>query len=61
MPPQDDQKRRTTARSAILAGADYPVIGSPIAGSANPCGEAERFLAGMQTAFDERASAASAA
>jgi orotidine-5'-phosphate decarboxylase len=52
--PADDQKRRTTARSAILSGADYLVIGRPIADAANPRAEAQRLLAGMQTAFDER-------
>jgi orotidine-5'-phosphate decarboxylase len=52
--PADDQKRRTTARSAILSGADYLVIGRPIADAANPRAEAGRLIAGMQTAFDER-------
>ena len=52
--PADDQKRRTTARSAILAGADYLVIGRPIADRENPRAEAERFVAAMQAAFDER-------
>jgi orotidine-5'-phosphate decarboxylase len=52
--PADDQKRRTTARSAILSGADYLVIGRPITDAANPRAESQRLIAGMQTAFDER-------
>jgi len=50
--PQDDQKRRTTAMSAISAGADYLVIGRPITDAANPRQAAERFLQEMQEAFD---------
>src|SRR5882762_3477029 len=50
--PQDDQKRRTTAMSAISAGADYLVIGRPITDAPNPRQEAERFLQEMQEAFD---------
>ncbi len=53
--PADDQKRRTTARSAILSGADYLVIGRPITDAASPRAESQRLIAGMQTAFDERA------
>ncbi len=52
--PQDDQKRRTTAMSAISAGADYLVIGRPITDAPNPRQEAERFLQEMQAAFDFR-------
>lgn len=52
--PKDDQKRRVTAKEAILAGADYLVIGRPITAAANPRSEAERFLREMQTAFEER-------
>ena len=52
--PADDQKRRTTARNAILAGADYLVIGRPITDTPDPRGAAERTLRIMQTAFDER-------
>src|SRR5271157_2362279 len=37
--PPDDQKRRTTARNAILSGADYLVIGRPITGNSNPRAE----------------------
>ena len=54
--PIDDQKRRTTARNAILAGADYLVIGRPITNASSPRAEAERFLRGMKTAFEERES-----
>jgi orotidine-5'-phosphate decarboxylase len=50
--PEDDQKRKTTATSAIQAGADYLVIGRPILGVANPRIAAEGFLQEMQTAFD---------
>lgn len=52
--PTDDQKRRTTARSAVLSGADYLVIGRPITDAANPRAEAARLLGTMQAAFDER-------
>lgn len=52
--PRDDQKRRVTAKNAILAGADYLVIGRPITGAANPRSEAERLLRETQTAFEER-------
>ncbi|HJT87803.1 MAG TPA: orotidine-5'-phosphate decarboxylase [Bryobacteraceae bacterium] len=51
--PKDDQKRRTTAAGAILAGADYLVIGRPITENPNPRVEAERTLGRMQAAFDE--------
>jgi orotidine-5'-phosphate decarboxylase len=50
--PEDDQSRRKTPREAILAGADYLVIGRPIVGEANPRLAAERILAEMQAAFD---------
>jgi orotidine-5'-phosphate decarboxylase len=55
--PADDQKRRTTARSAILSGADYLVIGRPITENSNPRAEAERLLRGMAAAFEEREAA----
>jgi orotidine-5'-phosphate decarboxylase len=54
--PQDDQKRRMSARNAILAGADYLVIGRPITGAPNPSSAAERILRDMQAAFQERES-----
>jgi orotidine-5'-phosphate decarboxylase len=50
--PQDDQKRRMTAREAILAGADYLVIGRPITDAADPRAAAAAFAAEMQEAFD---------
>lgn len=51
---QDDQKRRTTPASAIMAGADYLVVGRPITQPENstPRGAAERIIDEMQTAFD---------
>jgi orotidine-5'-phosphate decarboxylase len=52
--PQDDQKRRTTARTAILSGADYLVIGRPITESPHPRAEAERLVRSMAAAFEER-------
>ena len=52
--PEDDQKRRVSARDAILAGADYLVIGRPITDAANPASEAKKFIHEMQAAFDER-------
>ena len=50
--PEDDQKRTTTATSAIQAGADYLVIGRPITGASNPRLAAEGLLQEMQCAFD---------
>jgi orotidine-5'-phosphate decarboxylase len=58
--PGDDQKRRTTAKSAIEAGADYLVIGRPITDAADPRRAAENFLAEMQAAFEARAAGAGA-
>ncbi len=49
---EDDQKRRTTPRDAILAGADYLVIGRPITEAADPVEATEKILAEMQAAFD---------
>lgn len=50
--PEDDQKRRTTASDAILAGADYLVVGRPITDAVNHRRQAEQFLREMQAAFD---------
>ena len=50
--PEDDQKRRSTPASAILAGADYLVIGRPITGAPDPRMAAEQIVAEMQKAFD---------
>ncbi|MEO8052325.1 MAG: orotidine-5'-phosphate decarboxylase [Acidobacteriota bacterium] len=60
--PEDDQKRRTTPRDAVLAGADYLVLGRPITepttfGHANTRDAAKAIIAEMQQAFNERESA----
>lgn len=49
----DDQKRRTTPRDAIMAGADYLVIGRPITNPAEgtPRKAAEDIVIEMQSAF----------
>ena len=51
---QDDQKRRMTPADAILAGADYLVIGRPITDAPNPLEAAQNILAEMQAAFNRR-------
>jgi orotidine-5'-phosphate decarboxylase len=50
---EDDQKRRVTPSQAILAGADYLVIGRPITASPSgtPREAAERIIAEMQIAL----------
>ncbi len=50
--PEDDQKRRTTPEQAILAGADYLVLGRPITDAEDPAEAARLILAEMQSAFD---------
>jgi len=40
----DDQKRFTTPREAVEAGADYLVIGRPITAAADPRGAVERIV-----------------
>jgi orotidine-5'-phosphate decarboxylase len=50
--PDDDQKRKVTPRLAIEAGADYLVVGRPIAGQSDPAKHAGEMLAEMQQAFD---------
>ena len=55
--PPDDQKRRVTPREAIVAGADYLVVGRPITRDPNPFKAAERILAEMQEGFDALRSA----
>ena len=54
--PEDDQKRRTTPRDAVMAGADYLVIGRPITEppGSTPKQAAEAIAGEMQAAFDER-------
>lgn len=56
----DDQKRRTTPSAAILAGADYLVMGRPIYRPQPPFKTsreaAEATIQEMQTAFDLRES-----
>lgn len=52
--PEDDQKRRTTPTDAILAGADYLVIGRPITDAPDPKKAAQDILIEMQAAFDRQ-------
>jgi orotidine-5'-phosphate decarboxylase len=54
--PTGDQKRSTSPREAVLAGADYLVIGRPITEppDSTPRIAAEKILVEMQAAFDER-------
>jgi orotidine-5'-phosphate decarboxylase len=57
--PEDDQKRRTTPTEAIMAGADYLVLGRPItepetSGHSNSRAAAQAILAEMQAAFEKR-------
>jgi orotidine-5'-phosphate decarboxylase len=52
--PEDDQKRKTTPTQAIMAGADYLVIGRPITDAPDPRAAAQAILAEMQVAFDAR-------
>ena len=51
--PEDDQKRKTTPAQAILAGADYLVMGRPITEAVNPKQAAEETISEMQAAFDK--------
>lgn len=56
--PEDDQKRRTTPKTAILAGADYLVLGRPItepATGVSPREAAEQVVQEMQDAFNQKA------
>ncbi len=47
----DDQKRVTTPADAIAAGADYLVVGRPIAAAADPAAAAELILEEMAAAL----------
>jgi len=58
--PEDDQKRRTTPGEAILAGADYLVMGRPITDSSDPRRISEQVISEMQQAFDAHPQASSA-
>jgi len=46
--PRGDQKRVTTPREAILAGADYLVVGRPILESPDPARAAQAIIDEMQ-------------
>lgn len=48
----DEQKRAATPAEAIRAGADYLVVGRPIAQAPNPRDAAMRIVEEMQKAFD---------
>jgi len=48
----DDQKRVTTPADAIAAGADYLVIGRPIAAAVDPVAAAEQILEEMGAALE---------
>jgi orotidine-5'-phosphate decarboxylase len=54
--PTGDQKRSTSPREAVMAGADYLVIGRPITEppDCTPREAAEKILVEMQPAFDGR-------
>jgi orotidine-5'-phosphate decarboxylase len=51
---RDDQKRVATPYQAILSGADYLVVGRPIAQASDPGGAAEAILEEMARAFQDR-------
>ncbi len=48
----NDQARIATPASAILAGADYLVVGRPITGAPDPVAAADAVVAEMDTASD---------
>lgn len=50
----DDQARAATPRNALLAGADYLVVGRPILRAADPAAAARAILAEMKEALAER-------
>jgi orotidine-5'-phosphate decarboxylase len=51
----DDHARASTPEQAILAGADYLVVGRPIRDAHDPRQAAEQIIGDMQRAFDCRA------
>jgi orotidine-5'-phosphate decarboxylase len=51
--PVQDQKRIVTPREAILAGADYIVVGRPITGAADPREAARAIIAEIAVASRE--------
>lgn len=53
--PADDQARIATPRAAIMAGADYLVVGRPIIGARDKLAAARAVMHEMQQALDARA------
>jgi orotidine-5'-phosphate decarboxylase len=52
----DDQKRTLSPEEAILAGADYLVVGRPIRMAANPASEADRVVEAIARGLQARGS-----
>jgi orotidine-5'-phosphate decarboxylase len=50
----DDQQRAMTPAQAIAAGADYVVVGRPIAAARDPAGAAERIAGEIAEALNSR-------
>lgn len=50
----DDQKRTLSPEEAILAGADYLVVGRPIRMAANPASEADRIVEAIASGLQRR-------
>ncbi len=50
--PSGDQKRVTTPREAIAAGADYLVVGRPILSATDPARAAKQIVEEMQSALE---------
>jgi orotidine-5'-phosphate decarboxylase len=48
---QQDQSRVSTPGEAILAGADFIVVGRPILKNANPAGAADAIVSEIQQAL----------
>ena len=49
-----DQRRTTTPREAIAAGADHIVVGRPITRAEDPCSAVEHILAEIEQGIQER-------